>query len=219
MKKLYIILLLLGWEFIPAPAVAQNKGEITLPTDSVSHPEATFSMASDTALSVPLVSPVPQVGYIPPFGMYGITPFDYSYATWELHKGFNASIGFNLTFSPDRYAPSGVGFGQDAAFMYAIPINSRLSVAGGLYVSNMDWGFLNYRDIGIAGVAAYKLNDRISLYAYGNKSLTRQRPYYAYPLPNYCPDRIGGMINFKLGESSSISIGVEGRKNDYPWWY
>ena len=47
----------------------------------------------------------------------------------------------------------------------------------------------------------------------------RSFPYY--PLPNFAPDRLGGMVNFKLGESSSISIGVEGRR--YPngaaaWW-
>lgn len=176
------------------------------------------SLQADT-LSVPLESPVAFSSPLRPFGMYGITPFDYSYATWELHKGFNASIGLNVTFSPSRYAPSGVGFGQDAAFMYAVPINSRLSIAGGLYATNMDWGFLRYRNVGIAAVAAYQLTDKISIYAYGNKSFMPNRMPYWYPLPNYTPDRIGGMINFKLGESSSFSIGIEGRKNDYPWWY
>ena len=63
------------------------------------------SLQADT-LSVPLESPVAFSSPLRPFGMYGITPFDYSYATWELHKGFNASIGLNVTFSPSRYAPS-----------------------------------------------------------------------------------------------------------------
>lgn len=167
------------------------------------------------SLTLPLQAPIPLTGVSSPFGMYGITPFDYGFATWELHKGFNASIGLNLTFSPSRFAPSGVGFGQDAAFMYAVPVNSRFSVAGGLYASNMDWGFLSYKNVGIAGVAAFKVNERISIYAYGNKSLMPQRSPYYYPLPNFCPDRLGGMVNFKLGESSSISIGVEGRKYNF----
>lgn len=217
MKNFYT--LLLGCMFIPVSAMAQDGQKTDFPTDTTNLTDNLQPIMSDTALSVPLAAPIPEPSYIPAFGMYGITPFDYSYASWELHKGFNASIGMSLTFSPSRYAPSGVGFGQDAAFMYAVPVTDRLNVAAGLYASNMNWGFLNYRNIGIAGVAAYKVNDRISLYAYGNKSLTGQRPYYAYPLPNYCPDRIGGMVNFKLGESSSISIGIEGRKNDYPWWY
>ena len=127
-------------------------------------------MAKDT-LSVPLPAPVPQHYLYSPFDMYGITPFNYGYATWELHKGFNASIGMNVTFSPSKYAPSGVGFGQDAAFLYAVPLNKRFSVAGGLYASNFNWGGINYRNVGITGIAAFKVNERISLYAYGNKSL------------------------------------------------
>ena len=212
MKQIYLILLVL---LFPFKIFSQTEKE----KDIAPSPEATQTTMIKDSLDVPLVSPIPQTGYIQPFGMYGITPFDYGYATWQLHKGFNASIGLNLTFSPSKYAPSGVGFGQDAAFMYAVPITERLSVAGGLYASNMDWGFLRYHTVGIAGVAAYKLTDRISIYAYGNKSFTPQRPPYYYPLPNYAPDRLGGMINFKVGESSSFSIGIEGRKNDYPWWY
>lgn len=191
------------------PAIQQDKQDVRALPDS---------LQTDT-LSVPLLSPVGTSSSVRPFGMYGITPFDYNYATWELHKGFNASIGLNVTFSPSRYAPSGAGFGQDFAFMYAVPVTDRLSVAGGLYATNMEWGHLRYRNVGIAGVAAYRLTDKISVYAYGNKSFVPNRMPYWYPLPNYTPDRIGGMVNFKLSESSSISIGVEGRKNDYPWWY
>lgn len=190
MKQIYLILLIL---LFPFKIFSQTEKE----KDIAPSPEATQATMIKDSLDVPLVSPIPQTGYIQPFGMYGITPFDYGYATWQLHKGFNASIGLNLTFSPSKYAPSGVGFGQDAAFMYAVPITERLSVAGGLYASNMDWGFLRYHTVGIAGVAAYKLTDRISIYAYGNKSFTPQRPPYYYPLPNYAPDRIGGMINFR----------------------
>ena len=105
--------------------------------------------------------------------------------------------------------------------MYALPLTKRFSVAGGVYASNMNWGFINYRQVGIAAVAAFQVNDRISLYAYGNKSLMPDRSFPYYPLPNFAPDRLGGMVNFKLSESSSISIGVEGRR--YPngaaaWW-
>lgn len=170
---------------------------------------------SDT-LSVPLISPVPQAGFYQPFSMYGVSPFDYyGFGTWELHKGFNASVGMNLTFSPSKYAPSGVGFGQDAAFLYAVPLSKRISIAGGLYASNMDWGRYNYRTIGVAGIAAFKVNKRISIYAYGNKSLMPKRSPFYYPLPDFSPDRLGGLVNFKLGESSSISVGIEARKNSY----
>ena len=214
MRNVYI--LLLGCLFLPLALRAQNEQRTVLPADTISSNEPLQPILSGTTSDMPAI-PIPQSGYVPTSVMYGITPFDYSYATWVLHEGFNASIGMNLTFSPSKHAPSGVGFGQDAAFMYAVPLNKRLSVAGGVYASNLSWGFLTYRNVGIAGVAAYKVNDRISLYAYGNKSLAVRHPYYTYPLPDYCPDRIGGMVNFKLNESSSISIGMEGRKNDYLW--
>ncbi len=206
------------------------------------------------SLSVPLVAPIPESGGYIPFCMYGITPFHCGYASWELHEGLNASFGMNVTFSPSRYAPSGVGFGQDAAFFYARPLTKRFSMAAGLYASNMSWGGLNYRNIGFAryapsgvgfgqdaaffyarpltkrfsmaaglyasnmswgglnyrnigfaAIAGFQVNERISLYAYGTKSFMPKRSPLYYPLPNFDPDRFGGMVRFKLGESSSVN--------------
>lgn len=169
---------------------------------------------STDTLSVPLQAPILESGRSIPFLLYGITPFHCGYATWQLHEGLNASFGMNVTFSPSRYAPSGVGFGQDAAFFYARPLTKRFSMAAGLYASNMNWGGLNYRNIGFAAIAGFQVNERISLYAYGTKSFMPKRSPFYYPLPNFDPDRIGGMVNFKLGKSSSFSIGVEGLR--YP---
>lgn len=215
--KTFIATLILGLGF-PLMAYSQE-GQSTLTTDQEKEAQpvtATLPQAySKDSLTVSLAAPIPANRLTPEFGMYGISPFDYGFATWELHKGLNASVGLNVTFSPSRYAPSGVGFGQDAAFMYAAPVSKRVSIAGGLYASHMDWGFLSYKDVGIAGVAAFKVNERISIYAYGNKSLMPQRMPYYYPLPYFSTDRLGGMVNFKLGESASISIGVEGRKYSY----
>lgn len=215
--KTFIATLILGLGF-PLMAYSQE-GQTTLTTaqEKEAQPVAAAmpQAYSKDSLTVPLASPIPANRLTPEFGMYGISPFDYGFATWELHKGLNASVGLNVTFSPSRYAPSGVGFGQDAAFMYAVPVSKRVSIAGGLYASHMDWGFLSYKDVGIAGVAAFKVNERISIYAYGNKSLMPQRMPYYYPLPYFSTDKLGGMVNFKLGESASISIGVEGRRYSY----
>ena len=215
--KTFIATLILGLGF-PLMAYSQE-GQTTLTTDQEKEAQpvaAAMPQAySKDSLTVSLAAPIPANRLTPEFGMYGISPFDYGFATWELHKGLNASVGLNVTFSPSRYAPSGVGFGQDAAFMYAVPVSKRVSIAGGLYASHMDWGFLSYKDVGIAGVAAFKVNERISIYAYGNKSLMPQRMPYYYPLPYFSTDKLGGMVNFKLGESASISIGVEGRRYSY----
>lgn len=219
MNYIYLIFLFI---LLPVYGVAQNNESesISIKQDSAYNIKQELIPVSNTdSLSTPLVAPIMQAGMYPSFSMYGISPFSYSYANWELHKGFNASLGMHVTFSPSKYAPSGVGFGQDAAFMYAVPVNNRFSVAAGLYATNMDWGFINYKNVGIAGVAAFKLNDRITLYGYGNKSLMPQRSPLYYPLPNFSPDKLGGMINFKIGESSSISFGVEGIKGYGPYYW
>lgn len=175
-------------------------------------------MESDT-LGVALKVPVTTGMEPAPFSMYSLTPYDYGYATWELHEGFNASVGLNVTFSPGCGTPSGVGFGQDVAFMYAVPLTNRLSVAGGIYASNFNWGSVSYRNVGFAGVVSFKVNEYVSLYAYGNKSFMPERSQSYYPLPNFSPDRLGGMVNFKLGTSGALSIGVEGVRcpNGYCW--
>lgn len=200
---------------IPTIAKAQIN---SLQEDSLSILPAEKADSTEMKLIAPF--PVTPTYSAAPFSMYGLSPFDYGYSTWELHKGFNASLGMSLSVGFGNWMPSGVGFGQDAAFMYAVPVNNRLSIAGGIYAHNMDWGFLSYKEVGISGVAAYRLTDRISIYAYGNKSLTPKKGVM-YPAPAYFnSDRIGGMINFKLNESASISVGVEGRKGPaYGYWW
>ena len=213
MNRIFYIIIFI---IFPINIISQNTENISLKdsiykTDNIIHSEI-----KNDSLETKLFSPIT---ISEPSGMYGISPFSYNYASWELHKGFNASLGMHVTFSPSKYAPSGVGFGQDAAFMYALPINNRFSVAAGLYATNMNWGFINYRNIGISGVAAFKLNDKITLYGYGNKSLMPKRSALYYPVPNFSPDKLGGMINFKLGESSSISFGIESIKGYGPYYW
>ena len=169
-------------------------------------------------LNQELYSPIVPMSMCTPFNIYGITPFYHSYYNWQLHEGFNASFGMNVTFSPSKYAPNGAGFGQDAAFMYAMPISKRFCIAGGLYATNFNWGFINYKNVGLAFTAAFKVNDIVTLYGYGNKSIMPKKSPIYYPIPNFTPDKFGGMVNFKIGESSSISIGVEGIKGGYPYY-
>mgnify|MGYP007078865623 CR=1 FL=1 len=104
MKK-YILLLTL---FCPLLVLAQTENPKSLPSDSLSTTlHAEQLMAKDT-LSVPLPAPVPQHYLYSPFDMYGITPFNYGYTTWELHKGFNASIGMSRSVRANTLLPEWV---------------------------------------------------------------------------------------------------------------
>ena len=215
MKNITLIILSF---FFPMGMVAQSEPADTLQLKSA--PEAGELLLASDSTDFSLTAPIPAAGSYRPFLMYGITPFAYGgYANWDLHRGFNASFGMNVSVGLGKHRLPGVGFGQDAAFLYAVPLNSRVSAAGGVYASNMTWGNYNYRDVGVTGIVAFKATDRITLYGYGNKSIMPKRTFPAYPLPNFNPDKFGGMVNFKVGESASFSIGVEAIKNDHPYGY
>ena len=143
-------------------------------------------MAKDT-LSVPLPAPVLQHYLYSPFDMYGITPFNYGYATWELHKGFNASIGMSVTFSPSKYAPFRSGFRSGCRILVRRTVEQAFQRSRRIVCQQLQLGGINYRNVGITGIAAFKINERISLYAYGNKSLMPKRSPYYYPMPNFAP--------------------------------
>lgn len=177
----------------------------------------TVDVPDSLGLSVPLYAP-----FVRPYnlwgGMYSCLPTSYGAGldAWKLHEGFNAQLSLSVTAGLGSHAPRGVGFGQDAAFMYAVPLTGRLSVAGGVYMSHMDWGGFNYRQVGVAGVAAFQVNEKVSLYAYGSKALLPQKvpPYWS---PYVGGDRFGGMLHVKFNDTFSMGFSVERRSYPDDW--
>lgn len=183
-------------------------------------PEAVADTAATDGLSAPLYAPFVRPA-TPWAGMYGYMPTLSAVGpdSWLLHEGFNAQLSLSLTTGLGHQAPSGVGFGQDAAFMYALPLTKRFSVAGGVYMSHLDWGGYTYRQVGFAAVAAYQLSEKISLYAYGSKSLLSQ-DVPALWSPYIDGDRLGGMLHVKFNDTFSMGFSVErrsqpGRSSDF----
>ena len=138
-------------------------------------------------------------------GLYGLG--------WHLHEGFNAQLGLSTTFGVGPGRIKGVGFGQSAAFAYALPLGKRWSVAASLYAHNMDWGHYHLRDVGVGAVAAFQATDRINLYGYVTHSFMQpngQRTGYLYsPFMDYVRTRVGAMAEFKIGENAIIGISLE----------
>ena len=85
MKRLGLIIILIGFAFSAIHAQTEQQNTLETEKTDVASPEMVLS---EDSLSVPLASPVSFSNQLRPFGMYGITPFDYNFATWELHKGF-----------------------------------------------------------------------------------------------------------------------------------
>lgn len=220
MKKIFAIICCLCLSFTSVLAQTERNEKVDVSADSLKIQNNQAELLPADSIEFSLISPIPSTRDFLPFNMYGISPLhNYGYNSWELHKGFNASFGMNVSVGLGKNSLHGVGFGQDAAFLYAVPLNNRLSVAGGVYATNMNWGNYQYKNVGIAGIAAYKLTDKVTLYGYGNKSIMPKKRFPTYPLPNFTPDKFGGMVNFKVGESASISVGVEAIKNNNPYYY
>lgn len=155
-------------------------------------------------------------------GAYGLGGWGSAYGLdgfgWRLHEGFNAQFGLSVSAGLGKKAPRGVGFGQTAAFAYVSPLTKKLSIAAGLFATNYDWGSWRSTNVGIGGVLAYQVNDKISLYAYGQKTFLPQQSLFSEfrrnPFPAFFDqprDVIGAAAEFKIGENAMIGVSVERR--------
>lgn len=172
------------------------------------------ALTDSASLTLPWNVPVLDIGG---FGLDGCSPF-YSGmygSSWRLHEGFNAQFSLSLSAAFGKHAPKGVGFGQTAAFAYLKPITSKLSLAAGVYATNMDWGPWRQTDVGFAGIVAYQVNEHINLYTYGSKTFMPRQSDFRFrpdPFPFYLDrprDRIGAAAEFKIGKNAMIGISVE----------
>lgn len=151
------------------------------------------------------------------YGLGGLSPYTGAFdgATWRLHEGFNAQFGLSVSAGIGRHAMKGVGFGQNAAFAYVTRLTPKLSIAAGLFATNLDWGSWRRTDVGIGGVAAYEVNDKVNLYVYGQKSFMPQAHDFKFrrdPFPLFLEqqrDRIGAAAEFKIGQNTMIGVSVE----------
>ncbi len=191
MRRLYIIFAL---SLVGLAASAQER--------QTWHKSLPVSLSADTA-SQQRADTAGRVALLP--RLYMPEPFYMS--PWQLHEGFNAQLGMSVTAGFGKHSPRGVGFGSNAAFVYAYPLGSRLSVAGGVRMQTLDWGGWKMRNASVFGVAAYKVNENVNVYAFGEKSLTPdKRRFRNYP--DFAEDKWGGAVDFKLGDHVFVQFGV-----------
>lgn len=221
----FILLLALSWLVCPMGAFGQTDRPEVNRTDSLpartdtlgalplSSAEGTDAPAIDATWMLP-VSTIEGLGG---YGLGTLSPWGAPYgdASWRLHKGFNAQFGLSVSAGWGKHALKGVGFGQNAAFAYVAPITPKLTVAAGLFASNLDWGAWRRTDVGIGGLVAYEVNDRINLYAYGSKSFVPRANDFQFRRDPFAlflqqqRDRIGAAAEFKIGQNAMIGVSVE----------
>lgn len=145
-----------------------------------------------------------------PTGLFGMSD-------WDLHCGLNVNLGVSVSAMFGKYAPKGAGFGQNVSAMYAVPLNSRLSLATGGYFNNISWAGYSLRDAGLNAILSYRFDEHWEACLYAQKSLTDSR----VPLPlcdmSDMGDRIGAAVKYNVNPSFSIEMSVYKGKSREPY--
>lgn len=141
-----------------------------------------------------------------------------------LHKGFNAQVSLFGTMGFGKRAPKGVGFGKDLSLSYLHEFSPRLSLAVGAYGSHFSWGNFSTTDIGVTAMLAYRATDRLTLYAYGTKTLTPHHnlsptPWLYDPVMPLSGDRFGIAADYKFSEKFHLQLNVEVQRAEHPVFY
>lgn len=150
---------------------------------------------------------------------YWMNPMNYG----VLHEGFNANLSLSATVGFGKHAPSGVGFGKSIDLSYLHTFSPKLSAAVGVYASHFSWGGSSNTDLGVTAMLAYRATDRLTLYAYGTKSLTpnsRNTWQYGY-WNNFLStgDRLGVAAGYKFSEKFHMQLNFEMVREHHPVYY
>ena len=186
MPHLYFFLFFLFAACLPLKAIAQDDAAFTPP---------------DTIVAT---LPAPPIStYLP--GAYNNFYPDYADRFWELHKGVNAQISAFASFGNHR--------SQSVSLGYAAPIGKHFTVAGSVFLTHYQMGASHNADVSASASVSYKPNDRLTLYAWIQKSFTPHRPLMPPPAWTYYldtpRDAVGFAAEYRIGESAWLSVCFE----------
>ncbi len=194
--RLYIVMAALAC-CQPYPLLAQDEERFQCP-DSI----------------IAAVPAPPASTYLP--GAYEFYYPCYADRFWELHEGFNARLSAGVSVGSHRSAITS----QQVAFGYAKSIGKHVTVAAGLSATHYNYGSAHGADVTASASVAYKPNDRLSLYAWVQKSFTPHRPQMPLPAWTYYldtpRDAVGFAAEYRIGESAWLSVFFEASRYDNP---
>jgi len=198
--------------FVAVEAAAQTERADSLP--ALGHDDASPAayMAATDSMHLPPIDHSGRVATVA-WPYYNNVVMGYP---WRLHEGMNVSLGAFVATAFGKNAPSGAGFGQNAALLYALPLGNRLSVAAGAYLNNLSWGGAAWREVGLSAILSYRFNNHWEAAVYGNKALANRysSPLFranpsSWAMPYSVGDRIGASLTYNFTPSMSIQLSVE----------
>lgn len=189
-----------GFVLLAASAAAQDDSPVRRAATRAGDSVETAEPADTTAAALLPRLWMPEPFYVSP---------------WQLHSGFNAQLGMSVSVGLGKHSPRGAGIGSDATFMFAQPLGRRLAIAAGVGMHTLGWCGWRQRDASLLGVAAYRVNDFVDIYAFGEKSLVpgARRSFRNYP--GFAEDRWGGAASLKLGEHVFVQFGVSQSRRSF----
>ena len=115
--------------------------------------------------------------------------------------------GGYLTGSGSHTTYPGMGNTASASVAFTMPMGDRLQVTAGVTGSKYHFDRVAWNDYGVFGNASFRLNDRLSLNAFGQYYINQQFHSVA-AMPFLGSSSYGGTLGWKASDNFSLDVGA-----------
>ena len=144
-----------------------------------------------------------QLTSLPHF-RYDTNPYSRDWST----SGVITRVGSGyLTGSGSHTTYPGMGNTASASVAYTMPMGDRMQVTAGLTGSKYHFDNNAWNDYGVFGNASFRLNDRLSLNAFG-QYYVNQRYHSVAAMPFLGSSSYGGTLGWKASDNFSLNVGA-----------
>ena len=139
-----------------------------------------------------------------PHFRYDTNPYSRDWST----SGVITRVGGGyLTGSGSHTTHPGMGNTASASVAYTMPMGDRMQVTAGLTGSKYHFDNNAWNDYGVFGNASFRLNDRLSLNAFG-QYYVNQRYHSVASMPFIGSSSYGGTLGWKASDNFSLNVGA-----------
>ena len=139
-----------------------------------------------------------------PHFRYDTSPYSHDWSSTgvisRVGGGFLTGAGFHTTYP-------GLGNMATASIAFTMPMGDRFQVTAGLTGSKYHFDRSAWNDYGVFGNASFRLNDRLSLNAFG-QYYVNQRFHSVAAMPFLGSSSYGGTLGWKASDKFSLDVGA-----------
>lgn len=139
-----------------------------------------------------------------PHFRYDTNPYGRDWATsgiiTRLGKGYLTGSGAHTTYP-------GMGDMASASVAYTMPVGDRLQVTAGVTGNKYHFDRATWNDYGVFGNASFRLNDRLTLNAFGQYYVNQQFHSVA-AMPFLGSSSYGGTLGWRASDNFTLDVGA-----------